>query len=96
MAHLSLVAAGEKEHSHAQDVIWRQFERVWRVSLRMQRTFAPSVTAGRGQTWDLRYLLSQPTAFARVGCLQAAQRAVDVEIRHELIWYDSGMIQSKM
>ena len=58
--HLSLVAAGEEEHSHAQDVIWRQFERVWRVSLRMPKFFAPSATACSCQTWDLQYLLSQP------------------------------------
>ena len=65
-AHLALVAAGQEEHCDAQDVIWRQSEGVWGVSLRMHgRMLSVLTCGGNSQHENLQNLLSQPYCVSR-------------------------------
>ena len=77
-AHLALVAAGQEEDRHAQDVIWRQSEGVWGISLRMHGSLLSVLTCGgTSQHKDLQNLLSQPY------CLSCSSRMVsDVPCLH--------------
>lgn len=91
-AHLALVAAGQEEHSDAQDVIWRQSEGVWGVSLRMHGRLLSVLTCGvNSQHENLHNLLSQPYCASRYRAWRALSPACTPApaLRSKLIWRQS-------